>query len=242
MRDRRGYVRRSLLAAAIIAFGLSVGCTLPLTTQTLTGGALNAGALLFVDHYNDGGFEGRGTYRYVAHAGVDTLAAIFEAAIEDANRSHLFPAAEQSGHPPEERPVAAGEDGIVLARLPGNRRARPDDPPARETFPARQWTPSPRYTVRAGSPIVLGDTLTWIVTHRSNRQVAFRLVENDSVSTRVSIVAYDPPNDVFLSVPADHAQRNAVETLHEIFHFAVVERLGSGVLTAVSGVSGEARP
>ncbi len=235
MTPRRGD-GRFLVAAVIIALGAPAGCTLPLTTQTLTGGALNAGALLFVDQYNDGGFEGRGTYRYVARASVDTLAAIFEDAIEDANRSHLFPVDRPDRNPPDARPVAAGDDGVVLARSPGNRRARRDDPPSRETFPERQWTPSPRYTVRAGSPTVRGDTLTWVVTHRSARQVAFLLVgKEDAPSTRVAIAPYDPPSGLFLSVPADHAQRNAVETLHETFYFAVAERLGSDVLTTLSG-------
>lgn len=239
MSGRRRSRRPAWLAATLLASGLSAVCTLPLTTQTLTGGALNAGAILFVDRYNDGDSEGRGAYRYEARASVDTLTAVFEAAIEEANRSHLFRSGEDRSPRHADRPVAAGRDGIVLARSPGNRRARADDPPAWETFPQRQWTPSPRYAVRAGSPTVHGDTLSWVVTHRSARQVAFLLVEREgSAATTVAIVPYDPPNDVFLSVPTDHAQRNAVETLHETFYFAVVERLGAEVLTRPFGGEG----
>lgn len=234
MRGRRTDGRGLLLAAAILSFALSAGCTLPLTTQTLTGGALNAGALLFVDQYNDGDFAGRGAYSYDARASAGTLAAVFEAAVRKANRTDFARSTGRDGRPPAGRPVAEDEDGVVFARSPGSRRARRDDPPATETFPKRQWTPSPRYSIRAGSPEVRGDTLTWIVTHRSSRQVAFLLVAEDEELTHVAIMPYDPPSDVFLSVPSDHAQRNAVETLHETFYFAVAERLGSGTLTSSS--------
>ncbi|MFW6083869.1 MAG: hypothetical protein ACODAA_01505 [Gemmatimonadota bacterium] len=234
MRRRGRNGRRLPPAAAIVALALSAGCTLPLTTQTLTGGALNAGALLFVDHYNDD-IESRGAYRYEARAGVDTLAAIFKTAIEEANRAHLFRPREGDRPRPPERPVAEGGDGVVLARAPGNRRARRDDPPPSETFPRRQWTPSPRFMIQADSPVVRGDTLKWVVTHRSAREVAFMLVRRSGDgSAHVAIVPYDPPNDVFLSVATDHAQRNAVESLHETFYFAVVERLGP---TALAGPS-----
>lgn len=235
MRSRWRKGRRSLAAAAVVAFGLSAGCTLPLTTQTLTGGALNAGALLFVDQYNDGDVDGRGAYRYDARASVDTLAAVFEAAVAEANRIHLLQSTGRDGRRTDGRAVAAGRDGIVFARSPGNRRVRRDDPPPRETFPERQWTPSPRYSIRAESPTVRGDTLSWVVTHRSAREVAFLLVDTGGGTARVAIVPYDPPSDVFLSVPADHAQRNAVETLHETFYFAVAKRLGPDVLTSSPG-------
>ena len=239
MSDRRGGIHGRPLAALVFAVAAHGACTLPLTTQTLTGGALNAGAMLFVDRYNDEDFQGRGAYRYEAKAGVDTLAAIFEAAIGRANRSHLHRSMTRDGpRSSPGRPVSSAEDGIVLARAPAGRRARREDPPARETFPQRQWTPSPRYSIPAGSPTARGDTLSWIVTHRSARQVAFLLVgRSGSVATTVAILPYDPPNDVFLSVPTDHAQRNAVETLHETFYFAVAEELGPDVLKGPS--SGE---
>lgn len=237
----RGPVSRGRwrLAAVLLATGPASACTLPLTTQTLTGGALNAGAVLFVDRYNDEGFEGRGAYRYEADASVDTLAAIFEAAIARANRSYLHRSTTRHAPPSTGRSGSSAEDGVVLARAPGGRRARREDPPARETFPRRQWTPSPRYSIRAGSPVVNGDTLSWVVTHRSARQVAFLLVRRGGgVAATVAILPYDPPNDVFLSVPSDHAQRNAVETLHETFFFAVADHLGPEVLTSAFAGAG----
>jgi hypothetical protein len=43
------------------------------------------------------------------------------------------------------------------------------------------------------------------------------------------IAPYDPPADALLSVPSDHAQRNAVEALHQTFYMAAVARFGPGV-------------
>lgn len=220
-------------AAVLAAAGATAGCTIPITAQTLTGGAINAGAMLFVDQYNDDAFEGEGTYRYHSELAVDTLAALFEDAVEEANRSHMFPrtapdpaplVADGEGDAGEAGEVA---DGVVLARSSG-RAWRPDDPPRPETFPERQWTPAPLFSIRAGSPEARADTLMWIVTHRASRQVAFLLVPpEDGTAARVAFVPYDPPGDVFLSVPDDHAQRNAVEALHQVFYFAALERFGT---------------
>lgn len=211
-------------AAVLAAAGVAAGCTIPITAQTLTGGAINAGAMLFVDQYNDGAFEGEGTYRYHSRLAVDTLAALFEDAVEEANRDHMFPRTA-----PGAAPLVAEEDeadGVVLARSAG-RAWRPEDPPRPETFSERQWTPAPLFSIRAGSPEARGDTLMWIVTHRASRQVAFLLVPpEEGTAARVALVPYDPPGDVFLSVPNDHAQRNAVEALHQVFYFAALERFG----------------
>jgi len=225
--SRAAAARRRIALGAVLAAAAAAAasCTIPITAQTLTGGAINAGAMLFVDQYNDEAFEGEGTYRYHSELDVDTLAALFEAAVEAANRRHMFPAAAPA---PAARVTAAGEpaDGVVLARAAG-RAWRPDDPPRPETFPQRQWTPAPLFSIRAGSPEARGDTLMWIVTHRASRQVAFLLVPpGGGTAARVALVPYDPPGDIFLSVPNDHAQRNAVEALHQAFYFAALERFG----------------
>ena len=219
----------ALGAAALTAAVLASGCTIPITAQTITGGALNAGALLFVDRHNEG--SGEGSYAYHVRAGRDTLAAIFEAAVERANREHLFPPSTprspSAPAPRARRPSADREaDGVILARAPG-RAWRPDDPPTPEAFSERQWTPEPLFGTREGSPEARGDTLLWVVTHRAGRQVAFRLAsEAGSAVTRVALVPHEPPADVLTSVPTDHAQRNAVEALHQVFYLAVREHLG----------------
>lgn len=241
---------RASVAAAVSAAALVAGCTIPITAQTLTGGALNAGALLFIDRINDGSDAAEGSYAYVSELEADTLAALFEAAVEQANRSHMFsriqpatPTAEADGAGSAD---AAGRvesadgaeraaDGVVLAQAAG-RAWRPDDPPRPETFSDRQWTPAPLFSIRAGSPEVRGDTLMWIVTHRASRQAAFLLTpRTEGAATRVAIVPYDPPADVFLSVPEDHAQRNAVEALHQAFYFAARARFGPGVFAGSAG-------
>jgi hypothetical protein len=228
---------RPIFALVGAALGAAVctatGCTIPITAQTITGGALNVGAMLFVDRYNEGSGEGEGSHAYDVRARSDTLAALFEAALAEANRAHLFPRA--AAHPaPQPDDVPAGGragDDVILARAPG-RAWRTDDPPAPETFPGRQWTPAPLFSVRAGSPEVRGDTLLWVVTHRAARQVAFLLVPGDGgAATRVALLPYDPPADVLLSVPSDHAQRNAVEALHQAFYFVALEHLGPGAFT-----------
>jgi hypothetical protein len=213
-----------LALGALAAVAGASGCTIPITAQTITGGALNAGALLFVDRYNEGS---DGAHSYDVDAGADTLAALFRAAISDANRAGLFPRPERAEASPV-RPsegVRADGDDVILARAPG-RAWRADDPPAPETFPGRQWTPAPQFSIRAGSPETRGDTLLWVVTHRAARQVAFILVPRGDAATRVAFVPYDPPADVLLSVPSDHAQRNAVEALHQAFYFMALEHLG----------------
>lgn len=224
------------LVAAVCAAVWTAGCTIPITAQTLTGGALNAGALLFIDQINDGSDAAEGSYAYVSALEADSLAALFEAAVEEANRSHMFsrpatdarPTAEAGGAGAADG-AARASDGVVLARAAG-RAWRPDDPPRPETFSDRQWTPAPLFSIRAGSPEARGDTLMWIVTHRASRQAAFLLTSRtDGSATRVAIVPYDPPADVFLSVPEDHAQRNAVEALHQAFYFAARARFGPGV-------------
>ncbi len=223
-----------LAAMVLTVVGGAWGCTIPITAQTITGGALNAGALLFVDRYNEGTGEGEGSHAYDVRAGADTLAALFRLAVADANRRQLFPAA---GSDPDavassdETLTAEGpEDDVVLARAPG-RAWRTDDPPAPETFPARQWTPAPPFSLRSGSPEARGDTLLWVVTHRAARQVAFVLVpRDDGAASRVAFIPYDPPADVLLSVPSDHAQRNAVEALHQAFYFVAVAHLGREAL------------
>lgn len=218
-----------LAAMALAATLVTWGCTIPITAQTITGGALNAGALLFVDRYNEGSGDGEGAHAYDVRAGADTLAALFRLAVADANRRHLFPAADSDPAP------AATSDDVVLARAPG-RGWRDDDPPAPETFPGRQWTPAPPFSVRSDGPEVRGDTLIWVVTHRAARQVAFVLVPRDGgAASRVAFIPYDPPADVLLSVPSDHAQRNAVETLHQAFYFVAAAHLGPGALAYREG-------
>lgn len=226
-----------LAVAALTTVACTSGCTIPITAQTITGGALNAGALLLVDRHNEGSGEGEGSHAYDVRADADTLAALFRVAIADANRVHLSPRAVSDSAPTpvvssERAPRAAGAvDDVILARAPG-RAWRPDDPPAPETFPGRQWTPAPQFSVRAGSPQVRGDTLLWVVTHRAARQVAFVLVSRGGAgATRVAFVPYDPPADVVLSVPSDHAQRNAVEALHQAFYFVALEHLGPDAVT-----------
>ncbi|MFW6088868.1 MAG: hypothetical protein ACODAB_03880 [Gemmatimonadota bacterium] len=223
----------AVVACAVVA--AASGCTIPITAQTITGGALNAGALLFVDRYNEGTGEGEGAYAYDVRAGADTVAALFRLAVADANRRQLFAAA---GSDPGSRPVpSAGSaaDDVILARAPG-RGWRDDDPPEPETFPARQWTPAPPFSVRSGSPEARGDTLFWVVTHRAARQVAFVLVPRDGgAASRVAFIPYDPPAEVLLSVPSDHAQRNAVEALHQAFYFVAVEHLGREALAYRQG-------
>lgn len=223
-----------LAAVALTAVVVAWGCTIPITAQTITGGALNAGALLFVDRYNEGSGDGEGAYAYDVRAGTDTLTALFRLAVADANRRHLFPAAGSEPEPSalrDETPVAEGaDDDVILARAPG-RAWRADDPPVPETFPARQWTPAPPFSVHSGSPEARGDTLLWVVTHRAARQVAFVLVpRDDGAASRVAFIPYDPPADVLLSVPSDHAQRNAVEALHQAFYFVAVAHLGREAL------------
>ena len=219
------HARLALAALATVA-GTS-GCTIPITAQTITGGALNAGALLFVDRYNEGS---EGTHTYDVRAGADTRATLFLAAITVANRAHLFPrpAPEASPSRSSDNAPADGDD-VILARAPG-RAWRADDPPAPETFPGRQWTPAPQFSIRAGSPEARGDTLLWVVIHRAARQVAFILLPRDDHATRVAFVPYDPPADVLMSVPSDHAQRNAVEALHQAFYFKALEHLGRETL------------
>lgn len=225
MTPARALPSRSLPVRALLALAATTvasGCTIPITAQTITGGALNAGALLFVDRYNEG--SGEATYTYHVRAGPDTLAALFESAVERANREHMFPA--------RRRPAAADRetDGVILARAPG-RAWRPDDPPAPEAFPERHWTPEPLFSPRTGSPEVRGDTLLWVVTHRAGRRATFQLVSGEgSAVTRVVLSPHEPPADVLTSVPADHAQRNAVEALHQVFYFALREHLGPVVL------------
>lgn len=229
-----------LVVVLLASAACTSGCTIPITAQTITGGALNAGALLFVDRYNEGSGEGEGSYAYEVRAGADTLAALFRSTIDDANHAHLvpravpYPAASASS---EQAPTAeAAGDDVILARAPG-RAWRPSDPPAPETFPGRQWTPAPQFSVRAGSPEVRGDTLLWVVTHRAARQVAFVLVPRDGVAaTRVTFAPYDPPADVLLSVPSDHAQRNAVEELHQAFYFVALEHLGRNAFDYQQGI------
>lgn len=222
-----------LAAMVLTVVGGAWGCTIPITAQTITGGALNAGALLFVDRYNDGTGEGEGSHAYDVRAGADTLAALFRLAVADANRRHLFPAA---GSDPDaaatpDLTAEGTDDDIILARAPG-RAWRADDPPAPETFPARQWTPAPPFSLRSDSPEARGDTLLWVVTHRAARQVAFVLVPRDGdAASRVMFIPYDPPADVLLSVPSDHAQRNAVEALHQAFYFVAVTYLGREALS-----------
>lgn len=219
-----------LVGAMLAASVCATGCTIPITAQTITGGALNAGALLLVDQYNDGAGEGDGSHAYDIRADADTLAALFRVAIGEANRAYLFPTTVSETSPPSDDVPAAGrgEDDVILARAPG-RAWRPDDPPAPETFPGRQWTPAPLFSVRPGGPEVRGDTLLWVVTHRAVRQAAFALVPRESgAATRVALVPYDPPTEILLSVPSDHAQRNAVEALHQAFYFTVLEHLGPG--------------
>lgn len=222
-----------LAAVAFAAVAGASGCTIPITAQTVTGGALNAGALLFVDRYNEGIGEGEGAYAYDVRADADTIAALFRRAVADANRRHLFPAAGSdrvAPASPDDSPAAEGaEDDVILARAPGG-AWRSDDPPAPETFPARQWTPAPPFSLRSASPEARGDTLLWVVTHRAARQVAFVLVPRDGAASRVAFIPYDPPADVLLSVPSDHAQRNAVEALHQAFYFAAVTHLGREAL------------
>lgn len=230
----------ALAAVASTAIAGAWGCTIPITAQTVTGGALNAGALLFVDRFNEGSGEGEGAHAYDVRAGADTLAALFRLAVADANRRHLFPSTGSDGEPesdpepatsPDEPLTAEGaEDDVVLARAPG-RAWRTDDPPVPETFPARQWTPAPPFSLRSDSPEARGDTLVWVVTHRAARQVAFVLVPRDGgAASRVAFIPYDPPADVLLSVPSDHAQRNAVEALHQAFYFVAVAHLGRDAL------------
>jgi len=224
-------MRRARRALALGITVVAAGCTIPITAQTITGGALNAGALLLVDRYNER--SGEGSYVYYVRADRDSLAAMFEAAVERANHEHLFP----RSRPPN----VAGDhapDGVLLARAP--RRAwRPDDPPPPETFPGRQWTPEPLFSVRAGSPEARGDTLVWVVTHRAGRQAAFELAPGRGDATRVSLVPYEPPADVLTSVPSDHAQRNAVEALHQTFRQAVSQRLGPGAIVQPQAPPGE---
>ena len=186
------------LAAVVVA-----GCTIPVTAQTLTGGALNAGALFLVDERNDD-YDGDGTYRYEARVELDTLAAVFETAVATANRAHMFPPIAS------ERSDAASRKGLV---------------------PRRQWTPVPPFSLRGGDPEVHGDTVSWVVTHRARRRVSFRLVGHSGRRrTTVLMAPYEPPGDVLLSVAQDHAQRNAVEALREVFYFAAVGRLGPDAL------------
>lgn len=225
---RRARLRR---VACIAVTAIAAGCTIPITAQTITGGALNAGAMFMVDRLNDESATGAGRYDYLVDASAAELTEIFEAAVADANRRHMFP--DRGDRAASESPPAIAEDGdgVVLASRRG-RPARRGDPPEPETFPDRQWTPSPMFGFRGDAPEARGDTLLWVVTHRAERQVAFLLVprgkDGRSAPTRVALMPYDPPADVFLSVPADHAQRNAVEALHQAFYFAVTERLGDG--------------
>lgn len=227
------------VVAAACAAVWAAGCTIPITAQTLTGGALNAGALLFIDQINDGSDAAEGSYAYVSELEADTLASLFEAAVEEANRSHMYVRDPSEATPAVESDGADGvTDGVVLAQAAG-RAWRPDDPPRPETFSDRQWTPAALFSIRAGSPEVRGDTLMWIVTHRASRQAAFLLTRRgDGSATHVAIVPYDPPADVFLSVPDDHAQRNAVEALHQAFYFAARERFGPGVFAESVGDPG----
>lgn len=233
-------MRAGLAAVACAAVVGAWGCTIPITAQTITGGALNAGALLFVDRYNEDTGEGEAAHAYDVRADPDTLAALFRFAVADANRRHLFPAARSDPDPASssaaEAPTSGtAEDDVVLARAPG-RGWRDDDPPPPETFPGRQWTPAPPFSVRSGGPEVRGDTLIWVVTHRAARQVAFVLVPRDGgAASRVAFIPYDPPADVLLSVPSDHAQRNAVEALHQAFYFVAVAHLGPGALAYRQG-------
>lgn len=191
--------------------GLSA-CTVPITSQTITSGALNAGALLFIDRHNN---ESEGAYRYNARLPADSLADVFEAAVEAANHAYLFPRAEG----------AEGSEGGYASGAGAHAGES-----TRSRIPDRQWTPAPLFDVEPGSPVARGDTLAWVVTHRATRRVAFLLVpRSGTAATRVLITPYDPPADAFLSVPSDHAQRNAVEALHQTFYMAAVAHFGPGV-------------
>lgn len=216
------------LAAALSVCAAMAGCTVPITSQTITSGALNAGALFFVDRHNN---EGEDAYRYLAAVDADQLAATFEAAVEEANHAHLFPRARPKGHQVADGPRPRGADAAEFVSAGAGHAEHADDPerPSRRT-PDRQWTPAPLFDVEPGSPTARGDTLVWIVTHRATRRVAFLLVPKaGATATKVVIAPYDPPADALLSVPSDHAQRNAVEALHQAFYLAAVARFGTGV-------------
>jgi hypothetical protein len=215
------------LAAGLSACAAMAGCTVPITSQTITSGALNAGALFFVDRHNN---EGEDAYRYHAAVDADQLAATFEAAVEEANHAHLFPPARPKGHQVAEGPRPGGADAAEFVSAGAGHAERADPKRPSRRIPDRQWTPAPLFDVEPGSPTARGDTLVWIVTHRATRRVAFLLVPKaGATATKVVIAPYDPPADALLSVPSDHAQRNAVEALHQAFYLAAVARFGPGV-------------
>lgn len=192
------------VVVALVAFaGLASACQLPVTSQTMTGGAINAGTMFFVDQLNDDSYAGEGYYDYRARLSADTLAAVFLASVREANRDHLFPRSLRAD-------AGTGAD-------------RPD-------FPARHWTPAPLFSLESETPAASGDSLAWIVTHRAESQVTVVLVRRGPGTASLTIAPHDPSGGLMLTVPRDHAQRNAVEVLREKLFLAVAERFGDDAL------------
>lgn len=192
-----------LTAMVVACAGLVTACQLPITSQTMTGGAINAGTMFFVDQLNDDSYAGEGYYDYRTRLSVDTLAAIFVESVREANRDHLYPES--------------------LRADAGTGAERPN-------FPARHWTPAPLFSLESETPVARGDSLTWIVTHRAESQVAVVLVRRAPGTASLTIAPHDASSGLMLTVPRDHAQRNAVEALRETLFLEVAQRFGDDVL------------
>lgn len=220
----------------VLCAAAPAACTIPITSQTVTGAMINAGAMYVVDQWNEDSYRREGFYDYVSDASADTLIDVFVTSVEAANREFLFPGGPAEDPAPDSTApvVMAGADAWLVGAFDEQAR-RENDPPRPETFPERQWTPRPRFEIRVDSPIARGDTLVWVVTHRGARQAAFYVVPEAATPdwparTRVAFRPWNPPADLFLSVPTDHAQRNAVEELHALYVSEIARRLGPDAL------------
>lgn len=198
-----------LLAAAIVA-----GCSIPATTQSLSGIALNSGALVALHTVNSADDEGR--YRYACRAEMEEVLWALGETIRRANREALSP------HPGG---TASGGGTAAESDAAGSR------PPPERTEPGKQATPVPFFEVDTQLSSAAADSVLYVITHRRLRRVAVTLVPGLAPGTlRVTLYPFEPESGAFVFLAADDSQRNALEELHERFYMTVLELLGDDVL------------
>lgn len=188
------------------------GCSVPATTQSLSGIAINSAALVALNKISDDSVGSH--YRYACQAEMEEVLWAIQEAIRRANDEALFPEfspGRYAGRDIEALPATAGENGRYAARLK----------------PRKQSTPVPYFEIDSRLSRADADSVVYVISHRRGRQVTFIATPGrfpDAIG--VEILPYEPDSGALPMLSTDDSRRNAAEELHERFYMTARELAG----------------
>lgn len=190
-----------------------LGCV-PINPLTLQGLALNAIAFARLNYINHQSYKGEGYFKFIQGTDLLTVNNLVLYVVDSGNNKYTFPSFFNDSAPP---------------RTPAN------PPKVRENIvPRIEAAPVPYFEIDNRHSRLLKDSLFYVVTVQGYKKVAVIATASDNpVGVSITILPFRPNRGIFLTVPEDHAQINAVEIVEKALHMASRSRFDLTDITPI---------